>query len=47
MSENSTDVTMKILAGCVKRHPSEAQTPEIVIPANAGIQAGWGGGTPL
>ena len=23
-----------------KRHPGEAQTPEIVIPAKAGIQAG-------
>ena len=36
-----------------KRHPSEAQTPEIVIPApsvipaKAGIQAGWSGETPL
>ena len=26
-----------------KPHPSEAQTPEIVIPAKAGIQVGWGG----
>ena len=33
--------------GCVKHHPSEAQTPEIVIPAKAGIQAGWSGETPL
>ena len=30
-----------------KPHPSEAQTPEIVIPAKAGIQAGWSGETPL
>ena len=30
-----------------KRHPSEAQTPEIVIPAKAGIQAAWSGETPL
>ena len=29
-----------------KLHPSEAQTPEIVIPAKAGIQAGWSGETP-
>ena len=33
--------------GLSKLHPSEAQTPEIVIPAKAGIQAGWGGETPL
>ena len=30
-----------------KPHPSEAQTPEIVIPAEAGIQEGWSGETPL
>ena len=30
-----------------KPHPSEARTPEIVIPAKAGIQAGWSGETPL
>ena len=30
-----------------KPHPSEAQTPEIVIPAKAGIQEGWSGETPL
>ena len=28
-------------------HPSEALTPEIVIPAKAGIQAGWSGEAPL
>ena len=28
-------------------HPSEAQTPQIVIPAKAGIQAGWSGEAPL
>ena len=33
--------------GCVKRPSSEATTPEIVIPAKAGIQAGCGGETPL
>ena len=30
-----------------KPHPREVQTPEIVIPAKAGIQAGWSGETPL
>ena len=30
-----------------KRYSSEAQTPEIVIPAKAGIRAGWSGETPL
>ena len=30
-----------------KPHPSEAQTPEIVIPAKAGIQEGWSGETLL
>ena len=41
-------------AAVSKRHPGEAQTPEIVIPAplsvipaKAGIQAGWSGETPL
>ena len=29
-----------------KPHPSEAMTPAIVIPAKAGIQAGWRGKTP-
>ena len=29
-----------------KPHPREATAPEIVIPAKAGIQAGWSGGTP-
>ena len=27
-----------------KPHPREATAPEIVIPAKAGIQAGWSGG---
>ena len=30
-----------------KRDPREAQTPEVVIPAKAGIQAGWSGETLL
>ena len=34
------------LTGCVKPHPREATVPEIVIPAKAGIQAGWSGETP-
>ena len=29
-----------------KGHPGEARTPKIVIPAKAGIQAGWSGETP-
>ena len=33
--------------GVSKHQPREATTPRIVIPAKAGIQAGWSGETPL
>ena len=46
-SSEAQEIVIPAFQAVSKRHSSEAQTPEIVIPAKAGIQAGWSGETPL
>ena len=45
-NDAATRIVIPAKAAVSKRHPSEAHAPEIVIPAKAGIQAGWSGETP-